>query len=246
MPAPKTMLCYICGRQFGASSLDIHIPQCKKRYADMQAALPKEDRRPLPKDPRASLGSSSGDHGEAPLRASGGHAGGGSAANDAIDAYNAAAALAVEEAMAPCANCGRTFNPDRLKIHNRSCTADNPAKMVRAPVTQAGAHISAAVHVSAAAESKTAHKPSAPTSTQKSPPKRPPVRTAPEPPPPDDAYPDEADSPRPRVAAAQHASPGALEALEVRAAAAEEKAYAALDEVRQLKILLLEMRNQQP
>lgn len=34
--------------------------------------------------------------------------------NDAFDQYN-------KEALAKCENCGRTFLPDRLIVHQRSC-----------------------------------------------------------------------------------------------------------------------------
>ena len=30
--------------------------------------------------------------------------------------------------MATCEHCGRTFAPDRLAIHQRSCTAEKPAR----------------------------------------------------------------------------------------------------------------------
>ena len=33
-----------------------------------------------------------------------------------------------QEALVSCKNCGRTFLPDRLIIHKRSCTTDRPLK----------------------------------------------------------------------------------------------------------------------
>ena len=33
-----------------------------------------------------------------------------------------------QEALIPCKNCNRTFLPDRLEIHLRSCTSDKPLK----------------------------------------------------------------------------------------------------------------------
>ena len=29
---PKTLVCYICGREFGTTSLEIHIKSCKKKW----------------------------------------------------------------------------------------------------------------------------------------------------------------------------------------------------------------------
>ncbi|CAM9326511.1 unnamed protein product, partial [Laminaria digitata] len=36
------------------------------------------------------------------------------------------------EALQACEHCGRTFMEDRLKIHQKSCTAESPAKAVGA------------------------------------------------------------------------------------------------------------------
>jgi len=33
-----------------------------------------------------------------------------------------------QAAMVECENCGRRFAGDRLSVHQKSCTADNPAK----------------------------------------------------------------------------------------------------------------------
>jgi len=32
MSKPQTLLCYICGREYGLSSLSIHAPQCKEKF----------------------------------------------------------------------------------------------------------------------------------------------------------------------------------------------------------------------
>ena len=40
------------------------------------------------------------------------------------------------EALVPCFNCGRTFLPDRLKIHERSCKPGTKRKIFTVnPVT---------------------------------------------------------------------------------------------------------------
>ena len=29
---PKTLICYICGREYGSASLEIHLKTCKKKW----------------------------------------------------------------------------------------------------------------------------------------------------------------------------------------------------------------------
>ena len=29
---PKAVMCYICGREYGTASINIHIPQCIKKW----------------------------------------------------------------------------------------------------------------------------------------------------------------------------------------------------------------------
>ena len=48
---PKSLTCYVCGREYGTTSLKIHIPQCKKKWNDQQRKKPKCDRRPPPSAP---------------------------------------------------------------------------------------------------------------------------------------------------------------------------------------------------
>jgi hypothetical protein len=45
------MICYICGREFGTKSIDIHEPQCLEKWRIQNAKLPREQRRPEPKKP---------------------------------------------------------------------------------------------------------------------------------------------------------------------------------------------------
>lgn len=54
---------------------------------------------------------------------------------DSIDfeATNEAAYQASLAQLIPCENCGRKFAPERLGIHQRSCTKEHPAKRVEKP-----------------------------------------------------------------------------------------------------------------
>ncbi|CAM4574069.1 unnamed protein product, partial [Caretta caretta] len=54
---PPTVVCYICGREFGTKSIGIHEPQCLKKWHNENDMLPKHLRRPEPKKPEVrSLG----------------------------------------------------------------------------------------------------------------------------------------------------------------------------------------------
>ncbi|KAM8779687.1 zinc finger protein 474-like isoform 2-T2 [Rhynchonycteris naso] len=86
---PRTVICYICGRDFGTLSLPIHEPKCLEKWKKENDRLPRELRRPLPQKPPPLL------TGEEPSPA----------------------------LLLPCSNCGRTFAPDRLPVHQRSCKA---------------------------------------------------------------------------------------------------------------------------
>ena len=71
--------------------------------------LPKEQRRPLPKKPEAVGGSGS----------------------YTAEQHNAAAREAANANLASCRNCGRTFQPDRLDVHERVCLKNGPPKSGR-------------------------------------------------------------------------------------------------------------------
>eukprot|EP00058_Branchiostoma_floridae_P024438 XP_002609928.1 hypothetical protein BRAFLDRAFT_85876 [Branchiostoma floridae] len=98
---PATVVCYICGREFGTKSISIHEPQCMKKWHIENDQLPKSMRRPEPKKPEVR-----------PITASGSYD---------IDAMNEAAWQAAQANLVPCPICGRTFLPDRLVVHQRSC-----------------------------------------------------------------------------------------------------------------------------
>ncbi|XP_061172765.1 zinc finger protein 474-like isoform X2 [Saccostrea echinata] len=93
---PRTVVCYICGREFGTKSLPIHEPQCLEKWKNENNKLPKERRRPLPKKPEA---------GQTLSR----------------DQMNELAWENAKSQLIPCENCGRTFAPDRLDVHQRAC-----------------------------------------------------------------------------------------------------------------------------
>ncbi len=66
---PKALMCYICGREFGTASLEIHIPQCRKKWELVQAQLPPNERRKCPEPPK--MMSEMPDLGDMPIKARG-------------------------------------------------------------------------------------------------------------------------------------------------------------------------------
>lgn len=51
-----------------------------------------------------------------------------------LDAVNAASQQAWSGSLAQCKFCGRSFLPEKIHIHNKSCTADNPARRINEPI----------------------------------------------------------------------------------------------------------------
>ena len=39
---PKALVCYICGREYGTRSLEIHVKSCAKKWEYEQDKLPKK------------------------------------------------------------------------------------------------------------------------------------------------------------------------------------------------------------
>lgn len=118
-----------------------------------EAQKPIRERKPLPNDPfvgNGGMGSddglsspqnqgrprtggpnTGGSIGGGSFRGSGGSGGGGVPSAAELDAMNALATAAFNtEALDTCEHCGRTFLPEKLKIHNKSCTAEKPARRV--------------------------------------------------------------------------------------------------------------------
>ncbi|XP_023723625.1 uncharacterized protein LOC111873274 isoform X2 [Cryptotermes secundus] len=91
---PRTVLCYLCGREFGTASYPLHEPHCLQRWERENSHLPTHLRRAAPEKPSNPL---------------------------TVEQWNAFAWEASQAHLVPCDNCGRTFNPDRLEVHQRSC-----------------------------------------------------------------------------------------------------------------------------
>ena len=106
---PVAVICYICGRQYGRSSLGIHLRQCKKLWNQREALKPEYERKPLPTAPEnMERAVANGDIQYMDERA--------------INNQNKAASNAYNnEALDACPHCNRSFLEGPLKIHMRSC-----------------------------------------------------------------------------------------------------------------------------
>ena len=108
MVGRQLVVCYICGREFGSKSISIHEPQCMKKWHIENDSLPKHLRaKTAPQKPQL-LPSVNGD--------------------GARSSWNEAAWQSAQSNLAACHNCGRTFKPDRLEVHLRSCRSNGQAK----------------------------------------------------------------------------------------------------------------------
>ena len=109
MPRPVGLICYICGREYGSASIDIHVKQCRKLWVEREKLKPEKQRRPLPVEPKV-LGATFS-----------------SSSSFDRDALNDAAFTSFnDQALVQCGACGRTFLPDALAHHQKACTRARP------------------------------------------------------------------------------------------------------------------------
>ena len=128
---PKALACYVCGRQTILSSYAIHTKQCKKLFEAREAQKPIKDRKSCPKEPEALQSFLNGNDSNQSRR---------SVSNLISDEiYSQLQKETTENAIAglcKCEYCGRTFVEDKLAIHHKSCSAENPARRVNEPLTK--------------------------------------------------------------------------------------------------------------
>lgn len=92
------MRCHICARMFGNPGIVVHEPQCFHKWCARELAKPPSRRLPPPQRPELVAGAG------------------------AVEEYNELAQEASDRCCkCPCPKCGRTFLPDRLQAHVRTC-----------------------------------------------------------------------------------------------------------------------------
>jgi hypothetical protein len=122
LAAPRALMCHVCGRLYGLHSFGIHIKQCKKLWIAREALKDKCDRKKVPQDPEIMQKyeySQLVDVSDAELT---------EINRVTSEIYNTIS-------LSTCLHCGRSFLLERLIVHNRSCTFDNPC---RQPLTSSG------------------------------------------------------------------------------------------------------------
>ena len=48
---PRGIICFICGKEYGTSSIDIHLKTCRKKFEQQEMEKPKASRRQVPDTP---------------------------------------------------------------------------------------------------------------------------------------------------------------------------------------------------
>jgi hypothetical protein len=114
MSRPKMLICPLCGREFGSLSLEIHMKTCRQKFEIEQSNLPKNQRK------FADKIIENYEKNKLALQADGNY----SLEKMNEDAYN----IWSKESLMPCEICGRTFLPQSLVIHKRSCKPKNSKK----------------------------------------------------------------------------------------------------------------------
>lgn len=133
---PRTIVCYICGRQYGVHSYDIHLKQCKDLWIARESQKDPRERKSLPRDPMEA-GDVSRLAATAPANLKRANTMKLSAA-ELAEMNQAATETFNTVSLSVCEWCGRSFLPEKLVIHNRSCTQDKPARKVTDPVRRSG------------------------------------------------------------------------------------------------------------
>ncbi|KAG8341196.1 hypothetical protein TRVL_07977 [Trypanosoma vivax] len=104
---PQLPICYLCGQQFGTSSIGIHVPQCyAKKLAQWEASDVSTRGKP-PRHPDSFNWRGEG---------------------NSIEEHNEAQFSEFVRNLEPCPNCGRRFLADRLVVHLRSCKPGSSSK----------------------------------------------------------------------------------------------------------------------
>jgi hypothetical protein len=116
---PKARTCYICGRPTLLPGYERHVQQCRDLFEKREQLKPPKERRACPTDPMLMNAYATLPSGRK-----------GSYSNAELDEINTASQRAWEGTLSSCQHCGRKFLPEKLVIHNRSCTASNPARRV--------------------------------------------------------------------------------------------------------------------
>ena len=119
---PSSVVCYICGREYGTKSIAIHQPQCLKKWKIANSQLPINYRKPLPRklDNKLKLTRlASTENSMTVQRLPEGR----KIPDEVVEGYFQHCYAEFEEELLPCKKCGRTFAPERHVKHIPNCNA---------------------------------------------------------------------------------------------------------------------------
>ena len=118
-----TVVCYICGREYGSKSISIHEPQCLKKFETENRKLPISERKPLPKKPvhHVALVVTVASTERVIIRPAGIYRN--DVLQDTTDQYFQNCYSEWERDLIPCKMCGRKFAPERHVKHEYRCKA---------------------------------------------------------------------------------------------------------------------------
>ena len=115
---PPTVVCYICGKEYGTRSISIHEPQCLNRFEIDNRKLPVNERKPLPKK------SITRDAAPLSLQRALVETYRSDVLHDVADQYFQYCYQEWERDLIPCKKCGRKFAPERHVKHSPKCNAE--------------------------------------------------------------------------------------------------------------------------
>ncbi|CAK58551.1 unnamed protein product (macronuclear) [Paramecium tetraurelia] len=113
---PKSLLCTICGREFGTASLEIHQKTCIKKYQNDLINMDPGHRQQMPTTQQVLQKLNQ----EKQVRQQGGTKVGQKSQQVLYEQPQQVMALV------GCRKCGRRFNPDRIRKHESVCIGPEP------------------------------------------------------------------------------------------------------------------------
>ena len=119
---PSSVVCYICGREYGTRSIAIHEPQCLKKWKIANTQLPINYKNPLPRklDNKLKLVRvASTENSMTVQRLPQGR----EIPDEIVEGYFQHCYAEFEKELLPCKKCGRTFAPERHVKHIAKCNA---------------------------------------------------------------------------------------------------------------------------
>lgn len=131
----KTLNCFICGNEYAMRRIENHIFICEQKWESDQLKLQESERKQCPKAPPGFFNiikkrsnniqvyqpneePPTNQFEETPIHVIHGP-----------DAFKVPEVVDEPTTLESCPHCSRTFLPERLKIHLKSCKADKPLKM---------------------------------------------------------------------------------------------------------------------